>query len=211
MTKSVKKNGCLKRHPKRCHYFYLRSFCKFKENCKYSHGEEKICEERELIRESKSLEKKTKELETEVNQLKLANQKLEDILKKVNDELENVKKERDALHVQNKEITEVNETLMEDITILNERISYIIPGVLEEENLELKESVAILKCRLEMQIIEQTSSEIDADTENILEDENIDIKSVAAYYCEMCLFESSSQQGLNIHIGIKHKEKSVYA
>ena len=122
------------------------------------------------------------------------------ILKKVNDELENVKKERDALHVQNKEITEVNETLMEDITILN-----------EEENLDLKESVAILKCRLEMQIIEQTSSEIDADTENILEDENIDIKSVAAYYCEMCLFESSSQQGLNIHIGIKHKEKSVYA
>ena len=122
--KKCEKTGCLKRHPKRCRYFYLRSFCKFKENCKYSHGEEKICEERELIRESKSLEKKTKELETEVNQLKLANQKLEDILKKVNDELENVKKERDALHVQNKEITEVNETLMEDITIINERISY---------------------------------------------------------------------------------------
>ena len=132
--KKCEETGCLRRHPRRCRYFYLRSFCKFKENCKYSHVEEKICEERELIRESKSLEKKTKELETEVTQLKLANQKLKDILKKVNDELEKVKKERDVLHVKNKEITEVNERLIEDIAILNERISYIIPGVLEEEN-----------------------------------------------------------------------------
>ena len=64
---------------------------------------------------------------------------------------------------------------------------------------------------MEMQVSEQTSSGIDADTENILEEENIEINSVAAYYCEMCLFESSSQQGLNIHIGIKHKKRSIYA
>jgi hypothetical protein len=123
-----------------------------------------------------------------------------------------VKKERDVFHVKNKEITEVNETLIEDIAILNERISFTIPGVLEEENLELKESVAILRCRLEMQISEQNRNEMDADTEeNTLEDENIEINSVASYYCEMCLFESISQQGLNIHIGIKHKKKSIYA
>ena len=52
----------------------------------------------------------------------------------------------------------------------------------------MKESVAILRCRLEMQISEQTSGETNADTENILEDENIKINSVAAYYCEMFLF-----------------------
>ena len=112
--------------------------------------------------------------------------------------------------MENKEITEVNETLIEDLTILNERISYTIPGVVEDENSEFKKTVAILKCRLEIEISEQTRSEIDGDTENILEYENIETEGVAACYCEVCLFESSSQQGLNIHIGIKHKDKNMY-
>ena len=80
-----------------------------------------------------------------------------------------------------------------------------------EENLELKEYVAILKCRLEMLNSEQSENETDEDTKNNLEDENIETNIVVAYYCEMCLFESSSRQGLNIHIGIKHKEKNQYA
>ena len=104
----------------------------------------------------------------------------------------------------------MNETLIEDLTILNKRISYTIPGVLEDENSDLKKTVAILKCHMEIEISEQTRSEINGDTEIILEDENIENEGIAAYYCEMCLFESSSQQGLNIHIGIKHKDKNMY-
>jgi hypothetical protein len=61
-----------------------------------------------------------------------------------------VKKEKDVLEVQIKNITEVNEALIEDITTLNEMIAFIIPGV----------------------------------------------PGVEVYYCEMCLFESRSLQGL---------------
>jgi epidermal growth factor receptor substrate 15 len=187
-------------------------FCKFKENCKYSHGDAQNHQEGELITEEcKSLKKKTRELETEVMQLESTNKNLEEQIKKKNEELEKVKNEKDVLVVQIKNITEVNEALIEDITTLNERIAFIIPGVLEEETLELKESVAILKCCLEMLNSEQSESESNANTKNNLEDTNAEINSVVAYYCEMCLFESRSQQGLNIHIGIKHKEKNQYA
>ena len=129
--------------------------------------------------------------------LKSANQILEDSIRKVNDEVARVKKERDVLEVENETFKEVNEGLIEDITILNERLVYLIPGKLEEENIELKENLAILKCLSGLNGNIKTVEHIDEDME---------IKN-AAHYCELCPFESNSQQGLRIHIGMKHKER----
>ena len=204
--KGCDKTGCIKRHPKRCRYFFLKRFCKFQESCHYSHGEGKTHEDIAIVRmEIERIKKKNEELEKETMHLKLVNQELIDNLKTAKEEVDLLKKEKNAIQIENKEIKEVNENLLEDINVINERIGNMVPGKLEEENLELKENNAILKCLLEMHKNEELNQyNVESeDIETIHEDE--EMESCEGYSCESCPFRSSSQQGMTIHIGINHK------
>ena len=197
------KSKCLKRHPKKCRYHFLKRSCKFKQSCEYSHGQEKEIQDIKLIRlEVEQLKKINKELENDLKALKLANVNLEVNLQNLTEEVDQVKKERDALESQNDSIKEVNDNLIEDLTTLNERLAFMIPGKLEEENLELKEKIAILKCISEMHDVEEIEEPIDEEIETIVESMETETD---AYFCELCPLETSSQQGLKIHLGIKHK------
>jgi hypothetical protein len=198
--------GCFKRHPKRCRYYFLKRFCKFQESCHYSHGEGNSHEDIAIVRlEIEKIKKKNEELESETMHLKLVNLELINNLKMAKEEVNLIMKEKNAIHTENKEIKEVNEHLLEDINVINERIGNMIPGKLEEENLELKESNAILKCLLQMHKNEERNQyNVESeDIETIPDDEKME--SSEGYSCESCPFRSSSQQGLKIHIGIKHK------
>ena len=64
--------NCEKRHPKRCRYFYLKRFCKFKEDCQYSHGEvDTSSEEIAVIRlELDKTKRENEQLERETVDLK---------------------------------------------------------------------------------------------------------------------------------------------
>ena len=178
---NVTKTKCLKRHPKKCRYHFLKRSCKFKESCEYSHGQEKEIQDIKLIRlEVEQLKKINKELENDLKALKLANVNLEVNLQNLTEEVDQVKKERDALESQNDSIKEVNDNLIEDLTTLNERLAFMIPGKLEEENLELKEKIAILKCISEMHDVEEIEEPIDEEIETIVESMETETD---AYFC----------------------------
>ena len=71
-TKDCKKDQCLKRHPIKCKYFFLRRSCKFKIDCKFSHeSDTKDVEEIEKVRrEIIEIQKKNDSLKAENKELK---------------------------------------------------------------------------------------------------------------------------------------------
>ena len=211
-VKDCKEVDCIKRHPKRCKYFFLRRFCKFGDSCSYSHDEETSKEATNLHLEIEKIKKKNKELEKDSEVLKQTNLKLQNELAKVKEEINAMRIKKAAIEEENKEVTQINENLIEDITELNERMEFLIPGKVEEEVLELREENAIQKCILEMYKHEglkekngtddeQDANLIDLD-ERLNEDPNVD-----RFSCASCKFTSTSQREINVHIGLKHKKK----
>ena len=85
-------------------------------------------------------------MERETINLKSIIEYLKDSLETATCESEEFKKLNNAIEIKNRDIEEINDNLFDDITFINARM---IPGKIEEENLELKEKIAILKCRLE--------------------------------------------------------------
>ena len=130
-----------------------------------------------------------------------SNENLEHCLNSQKVELHQIKKERDAIEFENGERKEVNE----DLTVLNERLAYIVPRTLEEENLELRESIAILKCHLELYKNSEDTEQADENLETV--DEEME-NACVILYCDFCPFETFSQKGLHIHIGKKHKTEN---
>ena len=207
-TENCDKSGCYKRHPRRCRYYFLRRRCKFRENCKYSHGEDHEQKEVSVIREEiERIKKENQALENEMKIILSANTNLEECFNSQKVQLEQINREKDALEVENRELKEVNDNLIEDLTILNERLTYMIPGTLEEENLELKESIAILKCQLEMYKNMEERKQAEDHVETV-DEERMETERIVLY-CDFCPFETFSQQGLQIHIGMKHKKEKV--
>ena len=125
---------------------------------------------------------------------------------KATNEVEKIKNEKDAIENQNMHTIEVNENLLEDVNLINERIGHIImPGKLEEENLELKETVAILKCLLEKYENEDYTDDSKSKGDDLItfnEEESID----KSYPCGICPFQSTSKRGLKTHVGRRHKQ-----
>ena len=58
---------------------------------------------------------------------------LENTLNKVRVKFDQLRKEKVAIEAQNKELKEINESLLEDVQDANCRIGYLIPGKLENE------------------------------------------------------------------------------
>ena len=214
-TKDCKKDHCLKRHPKRCKFFFLRKFCKFKTDCKFSHDEsdskddediQKVRHEiTEIRKENESIKSRNKELKNEISIMK---EKLEN----AQEDLKALEKERDKLDIENQEIKEINEILMEDLAVLNEKVGHLIPGNLENEIDELKENNAILKTVLQMYKEEEICDDINFENERealqfVNSDDDVKTNAEALIHldCQECNFFSSSQRGLNVHIGLKHR------
>ena len=142
---ACEQEGCNKRHPKRCRYFFLRGHCKFQENCCYSYSSEDTCKELANVSlEIIKIEKYNHELKKEVDHVKKENKLLANTLNKVRVKFDQLRKEKVAIEAQNKELKEINESLLEDVQDVNCRIGYLIPGKLEIEIAELNKSNAIL-------------------------------------------------------------------
>ena len=102
-----------------------------------------------------------------------------------------------------KELRKINQCLLEDINLLNEKLK---PGDVEQENAKLKETVAILQTVV--QIYKQAEiDEAAASEENEPEDETELTQVNSKYKCNYCDFESDTKRGICVHIGIKHKKK----
>ena len=130
-------------------------------------------------------------------------------LKKANEmkasELEQVDTKCFAATEELNELRKINKCLIEDIKVLNEKLK---PGAVEQENAKLKENIAILQTVV--QIYKQ--AEIDAEDcseENEPEDETKLTQVNTKYKCDYCDFESDTNRGVCVHIGIKHKKKEI--
>ena len=135
--------------------------------------------------------------------------KMEKKLESICDQVKVLKNEKASLLEENQDLKDINESLLEDVNDINEKIRYLIPGHLEEEIDELKENNAILKAILQM----NRDYEKTLEDENVVEDPNNFLESDEAnptveksFPCNRCKYSSTSQRGLSVHIGLKHKE-----
>ena len=92
----------------------------------------------------------------------------------------------------------------------NTRVSYPIthiPGAIEKENTELRETLCVLCAVLDI----YKQAEIDAEVEESEEVKDIDDadngRTQDVFTCETCEYRSESQRGLNVHIVKKHNKK----
>ena len=74
---------------------------------------------------------------------------------------------------------------MQLLTFINARM---IPGKIEEENLELKEKITILKCCLERYAKEEYINESD-DLVKLSDEEEMDLANTECFHCEICFLE----------------------
>ena len=201
VARSCSRLNCFARHPKRCKYF-LKKRCKFGDECFYSHDAlEADSEQTELLKnEINFLNVSVKELEEDVFKLKRANDMKAS-------ELEQADSKYYAMIEEVKELRKINQCLLEDMNLVNEKLK---PGVVEQENEKLKETVAIL------QTVVQIYKQAEIDEEDYRkeqrpgeepEDENELAQVKTKYKCNYCDFESENYRGVCVHTGIKHKKK----
>ena len=189
LDRSCPRRSCSARHPKRCRYF-LKKRCKFGDDCAYSHDVHEADDD-----EIDSLKRLLKELEQGNIKLKKSND-----LKA--SELEQVIIKHFATIEELNELRKINKCLIEDIKLLNEKLK---PGAVEQENEKLKENLAILQTVV--QIYKQAEiAEQDVSDENEPEDESEPTQVNSKYKCDYCDFESDTNRGVCVHIGIKHKK-----
>ena len=113
---------------------------------------------KQIKEEIDAIKKKNTELDNDIEALRQKNKDLEDENSKLKDENKNLKKSVDnkemkmskshQLHKETvkklSEVKEVNAMLIEDVRILNDRLLVFVPGAVEKENSELKETLAML-------------------------------------------------------------------
>ena len=77
---------------------------------------------------------------------------------------------------------------------------------LEIENLKLKIS-ELESCVLKINPLENKDDSLEVENHVSLENETLQIKEHSnKLKCELCNYETTSQKGLNIHKGVKHKK-----
>ena len=96
----------------------------------------------EILQEVKRLELENEE--TGNINLEKDNAVLKNDLEEVNKEVHLLKIQLSKIEIENNDLKEINKTL----DVLNERMSYLVPGYIENEIDELRESNAILKATL---------------------------------------------------------------
>ena len=154
--------------------------------------------------EFEKTKKENEQLEKETVHSKSIIEYLKDSLETAMCGSDESKKVRDAIEIENKDIKEINENLLDDITFINARM---IPGKIEEENLDLKETIAILKCHLEMFENEEYMDNNESDDSvKFSDEEEMDVANTKYFLCDICSFRGNSQQGLKIHVRIMHKQ-----
>ena len=106
----------------------------------------------------------------------------------------------------------MNETLLSDVENLNDRLELLIQGKAEDIIDELRESNAILRVTLQKyeDDYEEDFEHKESETEELEVPEDL-VNFVSSFICEVCNFTSSSQRGLGVHIGVKHKKHSIYS
>ena len=178
---------CLARHPKKCKYF-IKKKCKFGEKCQFSHK----------LNSSSS--------ENETNKLKDLIEEKEKRLDEVKIESNNTKNELLETKEKLGQAQDINEKLIRDIQVLNSKLMVLVPGAVEIENEELKETLAVLNTVID--IYKQAEIESESDMMNIENADNDDGNQAASrdlFKCEDCGYQSNSKRGLNVHVGKLHK------
>ena len=93
--------------------------------------------------------------------------------------------------------------LIEDIRALNDRLLVFVPGAIEKENAELRETLGVLRAVIDI----YKQAEIDAEVEEseIVKDndDSDNGRTQEVFTCETCEYKSETQRGLNVHIGKK--------
>lgn len=191
--------NCPARHPKKCKYF-ARKKCKFGEKCHFSHQANQTSTESEI-----------KQIEEEVKSLKVENKRLKEEIEEREKELDKTnmklsKTTADLLETKEKlNITQdINEKLIKDIQVLNNKLMVFVPGAIEKENEELKETLAMLHAVID--IYKQAEIEGEIDVMEIENDEN-QAGDREIFQCEDCGYSSNSKRGLKVHVGKLHKAK----
>ena len=211
-TNDCKKVKCFMRHPKKCKFFFLKNSCKFGSECGFSHESfgNSNADQIEVVRseidkiknENDGIKKENEGLKTELVEME---KKFENIC----DQVKVLKNEKASLLKENQEFRDINETILADVNDLNEKIRYTIPGHLEDEIAELKENNAILKAILQMNKEYENTFEdenLAEDPINFFDSDEANPTAEKIFPCNRCQFSSTSQRGLNVHIGLKHKE-----
>ena len=90
----------------------------------------------EILQEVKRLELENEE--TGNRNLEKDNAVLKNDLEEVNKEVHLLKSNLPKIEMENNDLKEINKTLMEDLDVLNERISYLVPGYIENKIDELR-------------------------------------------------------------------------
>ena len=105
------------------------------------------------------------------------------------------------------DIQEINDVLIEDTKALNDRLLLFVPGAIEKENNELRETLGVLRTVIDI----YKPAEIDAEAEEseLVKDnyETDNGKTQEVFQCELCEYRSETQRGLNVHIGKQHNTK----
>ena len=105
------------------------------------------------------------------------------------------------------EVQDINDVLIEDIRALNDRLLVFVPGAIEKENTELRETLGVLRAVIDI----YKQAEIDAEVEESeavkYNDDADNGRTQEVIACETCEYRSDTQRGLNVHIGKKHNTK----
>ena len=118
------KPDCQLRHPKKCRYYSMYSYCKFGEYCKFGHGDIRESDtDKEIEKLKFEIETLKKVIEAKDNQIK---EKDYEILKIIDIDKtkvgENPKNNKDCLEKQNKNLELENKELIEKLKACQEEI-----------------------------------------------------------------------------------------
>ena len=192
---------CCKRHPRKCRYFLQFEYCKFGDNCAYSHIVEKNNKVEQLEKEIEDLkheknkfvdkvehlEKEACEVKQEVNTVKLLMKKEELEMK---DELKTMKEMFAKLYrlfKANNEVPDVEKNENENVK------SKAKDNDSKKKGVESKKMVA--ECK-----VSDSDSKNDETESRVKEHKKEDQK----FKCEMCNYESKKENTLKKHINTKH-------
>ena len=120
------------------------------------------------MEEIEAIKQKNKELENNIANLEQKNKELEDsnnkLKKNVNDkemDLAKCKQLQTKTAQKLADVQDINDVLIEDIRALNDRLLVFVPGAIEKENVELRDTLGVLRAVIDI----YKQAEIDAEVE----------------------------------------------
>ena len=153
--------------------------------------------------ESKDTRRESRNIETE---------SLMKDLKKKTEQLNEAQTQETKAQNNLKEIQKLNENLIEDIKILNDKLYALVPDSIHKENEELKETLEVLRAVIDI----YKQAEIDAENHHggrggsedtpvnsYLFEKQIQLK------CNFCSFTTESKRGLSVHIRVGHQFEKI--